>query len=168
MNKRAETSPRKQKAVIFWLEKELLCVSIKICCRILSEQVFSFNYQGGILVDGILWILQWLWNAETLWRKNIEKKEPQEMSMLSQFPKLNGPGIHIAGFQLWDVLFIEGAQWVFMEVQWGIQGCSQSPGAVAVLHPAAPWALLLVPTPAALGVLLMALPWLQLLYAFVI
>lgn len=47
-------SPRKQKAVIFWLEHEFLCVRLEICYRILSEQVFSFNYQGGILVNGIL------------------------------------------------------------------------------------------------------------------
>lgn len=46
------------------------------------------------------------------------------MSTLSQFPKLNVPGVHIDGFQLWDVLLIEGAQRVFMETQRRIQGWS--------------------------------------------
>lgn len=127
--------------MIFWLENYFLCVRIEICYRILSEQVFSFNYQGGILVNGILCILQWLWNAEVLLRKNIEQKKPQEMSTLPQFPKLNVPSRHTPSFQL-DLLLIERAQWVFMEMQWPIQGCSWCPWAVAVLHPAAPWACL--------------------------
>lgn len=60
LKKRAETSCKNQKAVIFWLENDFLCVRLEICYRILSEQVFSFNYQGRILVNGILCILQWL------------------------------------------------------------------------------------------------------------
>lgn len=46
------------------------------------------------------------------------------MSTLSQFPKLNVPSAHVHGFQLEDVLLIKRAQWMFMEMQWRIQGCS--------------------------------------------